>query len=66
VDIPEDPSKRMDKGKSSHASFAENLVTSHETVDRNNAPIRDQQVPLETIRIPLAFDKLDKKKAPLG
>jgi hypothetical protein len=54
----------MDKGKSSHASFAENQVTSHEIVDRNNATIKDQRVLLETFRIPLALDKLDKKKAP--
>jgi hypothetical protein len=56
----------MDKGKSSHASFAENRVTSHGIVGRNNAAIKDQQVLPETIKIPLAFDKLDKTKVPSG
>jgi hypothetical protein len=38
-EYPEDPSKRMEQGKSSHASSAENLVTLHMTVDRNNMEI---------------------------
>jgi hypothetical protein len=56
----------MDKGKSSHASFVESRVTSHGIVDRNNATTKDQWVLLETIKIPLVFDKPDKTKAPLG
>jgi hypothetical protein len=38
-EYPKDPSKRMEQGKSSHASSAENLVTLHVTVDRNNMEI---------------------------
>jgi hypothetical protein len=56
----------MDKGKSSHASFAESRVTSHRIVDRNNATIKDQWVLLKIIKIPLAFDKPDKTKALSG
>jgi hypothetical protein len=54
----------MVKGKSSHVSFAESRVTSHRTVDRNNATTKDQWVLLEIIKTPLAFDRPDKKKAP--
>jgi hypothetical protein len=61
----EDLSKKMDKGKSSHVSFAENLVTSHRIADRN-ATIKDQRVPLETIKTLLALDKCDKKKVRSG
>jgi hypothetical protein len=60
----------MDKGKSSHVSFAESPVTSHGIADRNIITIKaphvttkDQQVPLE---ITLTFDKHDKKKVPSG
>jgi hypothetical protein len=55
----------MDKGKSSHVSFAENPVTSHGIADRN-ATIKDQRVPLKTIKTLLALDKHDKKKARSG
>jgi hypothetical protein len=65
--IPEDPSKRTDKGKSLHAFSAENLVISHGIADRSAITIKvphvttqDQQVPLE---ISLTFDKHNKKKA---
>jgi hypothetical protein len=72
-DTPEDPVRRMDKGKSSHASFVGSPVTLHETADRNTITIRaphettkDQQVLLKTIKAPLVFDKPDKKKVPSG
>jgi hypothetical protein len=55
----------MDKGKSSHVSFVENPVTSHGIANRN-ATIKDQQVPLETIKTLLALDKRDKKKVRSG
>jgi hypothetical protein len=68
-----DPSKRMDKGKSSHVSSVGNPVTSHETVDRSasitktpHVTIRDQQVLLETNKALLAFGKQDRRKAPSG
>jgi hypothetical protein len=68
-----DPSKRTDKGKSSHVSSAESPVTSHRIVDRNaitikapHATTKDQQVPLEIIKALLAFDKRDKRKALSG
>jgi hypothetical protein len=56
----------MDRGKSSHVSFAGNLVTSHEIVDRNAITTKDQWVPPEIIKTLLAPDKLDRKKAPSG
>jgi hypothetical protein len=37
---PEDPSKRTDKGKSSHAFSAGNLVTLQEIADRNIMAIK--------------------------
>jgi hypothetical protein len=53
ADIPEDLSRRTDKGKSSHVSFAENPVTLHETADRSDTVIKappettkGQQVPI--------------------
>jgi hypothetical protein len=64
-DIQEDPYKGTDKGKSSHASFAENRVTSHGTVDRN-AIIRGQAAPLVTLKSPRVLDKSAKKKAIFG
>jgi hypothetical protein len=72
-DTPEGPSKKTDKGKSSHVSTAENPVTSHEIVNRNaitikapHATTKDQRVPPETTKALLTFDKRDKRKAPLG
>jgi hypothetical protein len=51
----------------------ENPVTSHGIVDRNAITIKaphvttkDQQVPLETTKTLLAFDKRDKRKASSG
>jgi hypothetical protein len=51
----------------------ENPVTSHGIVDRNtitikapHATTKDQQVPLETIKALLVFDKRNKKKVPSG
>jgi hypothetical protein len=56
----------MGKGESSHVSFAENLVTSHEIVDRNAIAIKTLQVSPEIIKTPLVPDKLDKKKVLSG
>jgi hypothetical protein len=51
-DTPEDPSKRTDKGKSSHASSVESLVTLQEIADRNimaiKGPNTQTQGPHET------------------
>jgi hypothetical protein len=65
-DTLEDPSKKTDKGKSSHVSSVGNLVTSHGIVDRNAITTKGQQAPPETIKTLLALNKLDKKKAPSG
>jgi hypothetical protein len=69
----EGPSKEMDKGKSSHASFVENQVISHKIADRNamaikvpHEIIKDQRDPLETIKTLCAPDKSNKRKAPSG
>jgi hypothetical protein len=58
----EDPSKRTDKGKSSHASFAGSQVTLHETVDRKETT-RDQVAPLAITKHLCVLDKFGKKKA---
>jgi hypothetical protein len=70
---PGGPLRVMDQGKSSHASFVENRVTSHEIADRNDTAIRalhetikDQLVPLEQIKIPYEPDKSARKKATSG
>jgi hypothetical protein len=66
----EDPFKGTDKGKSSHASFAENQVTSHEIADRNATTIKVPHEiikdPLETLKHPCTPDKSDKRKVPSG
>jgi hypothetical protein len=64
-DIKEDLSKRTDKGKSSHVSFAESPVTSHETVDRNETT-RDQVVPLTILKYLCGLGKSARKKAIFG
>jgi hypothetical protein len=68
-EYPEDLSKEMDKGKSSHASFAESQVTLHEIADRNAMAIKvlyriikDQQDPLGTIKILYAPDKSNRRR----
>jgi predicted DNA-binding protein YlxM (UPF0122 family) len=70
---PKDPSRRTDKGKSSHVSSVENPVTLQEIADRSDITIKapcattkDQRVPLETTKALLMFDKRDKRKAPSG
>jgi hypothetical protein len=67
--IPEGPSKRMDQGKSSHASSVANQVTSLRIANRNDMAIRvlheiikDQLAPLVTIKTQCMLDKLNKKK----
>jgi hypothetical protein len=72
-EYPGDLSRVMDQGKSSHVSFAENRVTSHEIADRNDTairalhePIKDQLVPLKLIKIPCEPDKSTRKKATSG
>jgi hypothetical protein len=69
-EYPGDPPRVTDQGKSSHASFAENRVTSHEIADRNytairalHETIRDQPVSPELIKIPCEPDKSARKKA---
>jgi hypothetical protein len=46
-DTPEDPDKRTDKGKSSHAFSVENLVTLQEIADRNDTAIKDPNVQIK-------------------
>jgi hypothetical protein len=65
-DYPEDLSKRMDQGKSSHVFSVGNQVTSHEIANRNgtairapHAAIRDQCAEIKQQR---ALGKPDKKK----
>jgi hypothetical protein len=55
----------MDKGKSSHVSFAESLVISHETVDRNETT-RDQVAHLAIIKHLCVLGKSAKRKATFG
>jgi hypothetical protein len=62
-DTPEDPSKKTDKGKSSHASFVENLVTLQEIADRNDTAIKESNVRIKDHhqRIPGKLIKTHKK-----
>jgi hypothetical protein len=45
-----DPSKKMDKGKSSHASSVGSLVTLHKIVDRNDTAIKDPNITIKDHR----------------
>jgi hypothetical protein len=61
----EDPSKEMDKGKSSLAFSAENPVTLRGIADRNEIT-KDQLVPLAITKHPRVPGKSGKKKAMFG
>jgi hypothetical protein len=64
-DTKGDLSKRTDKGKSSHASSAENRVTSHEIADRNETT-KGKSTPLAITKDLCALRRSTKKKAMLG
>jgi hypothetical protein len=61
-DTQEDPFRKMDKGKSSPASFAESLVTLQGTADRNET-IKDQVAPLAITKYPREPGRSDRRKA---
>jgi hypothetical protein len=53
------PFKRMEQGKSSLASTAENPVTLHKIVNRKSGGIKDSHI---IIKAPHVFNKITKKK----